>query len=239
MKLPETIPAERYTKSYCLDELVRIKEELFELQNVFYAAKKYGLLVVLQGMDTAGKDGVVRHACSSMDPFGVNVKSFKKPTEQELLHDFLWRIYPHFPERGKIKIFNRSYYEDVLVPVVHGTINKQEVRRRYALINTLEEHLLASNTLIVKLFLHISQEEQERRIIERREIARKRWKYDKADEQTALQWDAYQDAYKSVLSQCTTVPWQIVPADKRWYRNYRVAQIIHETLAGLKLAYPA
>lgn len=225
-------------KSRCKEELQRLRAELFDLQNVFYANGSHALLIILQGMDTSGKDGVVRHTLSSMDPLGVNVRSFKKPTEQELMHDFMWRIYPHFPERGKIKVFNRSHYEDVLVPRVTGAIGEEECRRRYGVINAIEQHLIASGTLILKCFLHISKEEQKKRIEERLSIPRKRWKYDPADREAASLWEPYAVANEAMLNACTVVPWEIIPADQRWYRNFRFAELVRDALKSLNLSYP-
>ncbi|MCB0777916.1 MAG: polyphosphate kinase, partial [Chitinophagaceae bacterium] len=154
-----SLPPGNADKEHCKKELKRLKKELFELQNKFYADGRFGLLIILQGMDTAGKDGTTRHAFSSMNPLGVSVTSFKKPNGNELEHDFLWRIYPHIPARRMIGIFNRSYYEDILVPQIQGTLDVEAIHHRCQLINELEDHLIRNNIHVLKFFLHISKEE--------------------------------------------------------------------------------
>lgn len=196
------------------------------------------MLIVLQGLDTSGKDGVIRHAFSGMNPQGVQVTSFKKPSADELKHDFLWRIYPHFPEKGKIRVFNRSYYEDVLVPNVNKSLSGDVLDHRINLINELEHHLLANNTLILKYYLHISADEQIERIEEPKTKPHKRWKYTKEDELVPNQWDDFREAYNTLLNACDHLPWHIIPADKRWFRNYTAAKILAEQLEKLNLDYP-
>ncbi len=233
-----TTPPAHFDKKTAKQKLSAFHERLYALQNLFYAGGRYGLLVILQGMDTSGKDGTIRHVMSCMNPMGVQVQSFKKPTEEERKHDFLWRIYPHFPAKGMIKVFNRSYYEDLIMPMVYSSLPDERVEHRFNLINDLEEHLLQNDLHILKFFLHISQEEQAIRIEERLTIARKRWKYDKADEQAAKKWESYQRAYEKVINQCKALPWHVIPADKRWYRNYAVAKTLTEYLEKLDLGYP-
>lgn len=233
-----TLPPVETEKSECKKLLDGLQKHLFQLQNKFYADGRYSMLIVLQGLDTSGKDGTIRHAFNRMNPQGVQVKSFKKPTDDERMHDFLWRIYPHFPEKGMIKIFNRSYYEDVLVPSVESTLSKDVLQHRLNLINELEHHLLANNTIILKYYLHISADEQIKRIENRKAKPHKRWKYSSEDELVPKKWDDYRKAYHSVLNSCNHLPWHIIPADKRWYRNYSVAKILAEQLEKLKLDYP-
>ena len=233
-----TLPPAETEKSECKKLLDGLHKSLFQLQNKFYADGRYSMLIVLQGLDTSGKDGTIRHAFNRMNPQGVQVKSFKKPTDDERMHDFLWRIYPHFPEKGMIKIFNRSYYEDVLVPSVESALSKDVLQHRLNLINELEHHLLANNTIILKYYLHISADEQIKRIENRKTKPHKRWKYSSEDELVPKKWDAYREAYHSVLNSCNYLPWHIVPADKRWYRNYSAANILAEKLEKLKLDYP-
>lgn len=233
-----TLPPGGADKSDFKDKLQEVRKSLFKLQNKFYADGRYSMLIVLQGMDTSGKDGTIRHAFSSMNPQGVQVKSFKKPTEDERRHDFLWRVYPHFPEKAMIKIFNRSYYEDILVPFVEGNVAEETIHHRINLINELEHHLTANNTLILKFFLHISADEQGKRLEDRKTKPHKRWKYAREDERVREKWPQYQQAYKEVLNHCGHLPWHIVPADKRWYRNWFVADKLLESLEQLELRYP-
>jgi len=238
LNLISTLPLTQSDKAEAKKELKKIRKELFLLQNKFYAHGNYSMLIILQGLDTSGKDGTIRHAFSGMNPQGVQVKSFKKPITDELKHDFLWRVYPHFPEKGMIKIFNRSYYEDILVPTVNGALSNEVLQHRLNLINELEHHLLANNTLILKFYLHISADEQIVRIDERKTKPHKRWKYAKEDELIPNQWDDYQRAYHTILNSCDHLPWHVIPADKRWYRNYSAAKILNEQLEKLKLEYP-
>lgn len=233
-----TLPPERAYKAETKKALKKLRKELFELQNKFYADARYSVLIVLQGLDTSGKDGTIRHAFSGMNPQGVKVTSFKKPTADELKHDFLWRIYPHFPEKGMIKVFNRSYYEDILVPTVSENLTGNVLEHRINLINELEHHLQANNTLILKFYLHLSADEQIERIEERKTKLHKRWKYTKEDELIPEQWDEYMKAYHTVLNACDRIPWHIIPADKRWYRNYTAAKVLVEQLGKLNLEYP-
>lgn len=233
-----TLPPQEAEKAAYKASLKELRDALFKLQNVFYADNRYSLLIVLQGLDTSGKDGVIRHALSSMNPQGVQVKAFKKPTEEELRHDFLWRIYPQLPAKGMIKVFNRSYYEDVLVPAAHKSLPEEVLQHRYRLISQLEEHLILNHTHILKFFLNISPEEQLKRIDERKHQAHKRWKYTKEDELIPGMWQDYARAYEKVFEWCNEVPWHIIPADKRWYRNFRVAEVVHEKLQQLDLQYP-
>lgn len=233
-----TMPPKEADKAETKKALKKLRKELFQLQNKFYADGRYSMLIVLQGLDTSGKDGTIRHAFSGMNPQGVQVTSFKKPTADELKHDFLWRIYPHFPEKGMIRVFNRSYYEDILVPAVNKSQSEDVLQHRIHLINELEHHLLANDTLILKFYLHISADEQIKRIEERKMKPHKRWKYAKENELIPKQWDDYRKAYHSVLNACDHDPWHIIPSDKRWYRNYTAAQILTEHLEKLNLKYP-
>lgn len=222
------------------NELRTLHRRLFLLQNVLYAENKHPILIILQGMDTAGKDGVIRHVFSCVNPMGCNVKPFKTPTEEELKHDFLWRIYKHLPEKGMIQIFNRSHYEDILMPTIHGTLPKETIEKRYGFINCFESQLKASGTIILKFFLHISSKEQAKRIRERKIDPHKKWKYDKTDDVAAKNWNAYQIAYEKIINNCSTeIPWNIIPSDKRWYRNYCVAKCLVNQLEALNLEYPS
>lgn len=233
-----SLPPDNADKEYCKKELKRLKEELFELQNKFYADGRFGLLIILQGVDTAGKDGTTRHAFSSMNPLGVQVTSFKKPIGNELEHDFLWRVYPHIPAKRMIGVFNRSYYEDILVPHIQGSLDAAAIHHRCQLINELEDHLTRNNIHVLKFFLHISKEEQKKRIEERKTKPYKKWKYDIADDKAPKEWDAYMKAYSMLIEHCSTQPWHIIPADKRWYRNFKAAETVFNHLKALNLKYP-
>lgn len=220
-------------------ETDKLKDEMASLQNVLFAEKKHSLLIILQGMDAAGKDGTVKHVFSSTNPMGINVKAFKAPTPEESEHDFLWRIYPHVPATGMIEIFNRSQYEDILVPTVHKTVEKQLVERRYSIINSFEQNLADSGTVILKFFLNISKDEQKKRIEERLKVPEKKWKYDPADKREEGYWDAYMEVYQKIFERCSPeFPWIIVPSDHKWYRNYIIANEIVKRLKSLKMKYP-
>jgi len=232
-----TSPPETFLKKGCNEELAKYKKKLFELQNIFYADNRFALLLIFQGVDTSGKDGTIRHVLTSMNPMGVQVKSFKQPTEEELEHDFLWRVYPHFPAKGMIEVFNRSYYEDILVPSIEKTLPKENIEHRCQLINEVEQHLGMSNIHVLKFFLHISKEVQQKRIKERMTKLSKRWKYSKEDKTAASKWGAYNDVYDTIINKCSKQAWHIIEADKRWYRNYKVAKIITTHLQSLQLKY--
>lgn len=233
-----TAPPIGTDKNISEHNLEQLRKELFELQNVFYADGRFGLLIILQGMDASGKDGICRHVMSAMNPMGVQVTSFKRPTETELSHDFLWRIYPHFPARGMIRVFNRSYYEDVLVPTVEGYVAPEKIENRFKLINAIEEHLQLNNIHVLKFFLHISREEQAERIAERKTEPHKKWKYDHADEISHEKWNRYQQTYNRLVNDCSNSPWHVIPADKRWYRNEMAATVLRDHLQSLSLEYP-
>ncbi len=226
-------------KSAANKQLLKLHKQLFALQNLFYADGKHALLIILQGMDTSGKDGTIRHVFSCINPQGCIVKSFKTPTEEEKLHDFLWRIYANLPEKRMIQIFNRSHYEDILFPVVHGLIDKKDIGERHKMINQFEEHLQKNGTIVLKLFLHISKDEQDGRLEKRLTNPEKKWKYNIGDKKEAKKWDDYIAAYQQVLDGCEKHnPWIVVAADKKWYRNYLVANTIVETLENLKMKFP-
>jgi PPK2 family polyphosphate:nucleotide phosphotransferase len=233
-----TSPNDNFTKKECNKEMKVFRNKLFELQNVFYADGRFALLVVFQALDTAGKDGSIRHVMSCMNPMGVHVDSFKQPSAEELKHDFLWRIYGHFPAKGMIEVFNRSYYEDILVPSIEKTLSKKHIEHRCELINVVEKHLELSNIHVLKFFLHVSGEEQEKRIKERLTQPHKRWKYSKNDKRVASKWADYMDVYEMAINTCASPKWNIIPADKRWYRNYAVAKILMNYLESLHLKFP-
>ena len=215
-------------------------EELSELQQRFYASQTKALLIVLQGMDTAGKDGVIRHIFSGINPQGCNVSSFKVPTPEEARHDFLWRIQAQTPARGMIGIFNRSHYEDVLAPYVHGTIDKKTVKKRLHDINKWEQTLVDNNVVLLKFYLHVSRAEQTARLQARIDDPNKHWKLSAADLVERQYWDKYTKAYEHLLSNssCEDTPWFVIPADHKWYRNAAVSTLVIEAMRSLKLTYP-
>lgn len=209
-----------------------IIKELIDLQELLYAARRQSLLIILQGRDTSGKDGVIRHVAGPLNSQSCSVSSFKIPTEEELAHDFLWRIHTHTPRLGDIKIFNRSHYEDVLVVRVHKLVPENVWRSRYSHINEFERSLTDSSTIILKFYLHISKGEQEERLLEREKDATKSWKLSVGDWKEREYWDDYTEAYEDVLNECASErrPWFIVPADKKWFRNLAVAEAMRDAL---------
>jgi PPK2 family polyphosphate:nucleotide phosphotransferase len=217
-------------------ELEILTRELGELQELLAAAQHHSLLMALQGMDTSGKDGTIRRVLSQVNPQGCEVRSFKGPTGRELGHDFLWRIHRGTPGRGIITIFNRSHYEDVLVVRVHNLVPVEVWNRRYTAINNFERLLAQNGMIILKFYLHISNEEQERRLLARQKDKTKAWKLSAADWAERKYWDAYQEAYEDALSKCSTneAPWYIVPANKKWSRDLLVARTLVHTLRPYK-----
>jgi PPK2 family polyphosphate:nucleotide phosphotransferase len=213
---------------------------LGELQSVLYAENKRSVLIVLQGMDASGKDGTIKHVMGPLNPQGCKVFSFKGPTDEELGHDFLWRIHKYTPRNGEIVIFNRSHYEDVLIARVHDLVDKKVWSKRYGQINDFEKLLTENNTHILKFFLHISRDEQLKRLRERIDEPAKNWKINPKDFEERKYWADYAGAYEDVLSRCSTphAPWFIIPANKKWFRNYAVSQIVADILGALKMEYP-
>jgi PPK2 family polyphosphate:nucleotide phosphotransferase len=220
-------------------EMKKILEDLDELQNLLYAQSKFSILIVLQGMDASGKDGLIRDVFGQMNPQGVTVRSFKAPTEEELSHDFLWRIHKAAPAKGMIQVFNRSHYEDVLVTRVHRWINDDEAKKRMKAINDFEmllhEH---NNTYILKFYLHVSEEEQQERLNERIHDPRKQWKYNEKDFTEAALRPQYFEMYEDCFEYCNYFPWMIIPADQNWYKEYLVAKELHRLLKSLDMHYP-
>lgn len=215
-------------------------ERLEELQKVFYADGRHALLIVLQGRDAAGKDGVVRTVFGACNPGGVRVNSFKVPTPVELAHDFLWRIHKVVPRKGIIGIFNRSHYEDVLAVRVHSIVPESVWAKRYEQINDFERMLAANGTVILKFFLHVSRDEQAKRLRERVEDETKNWKFNAGDLDDRSKWDDYTDAFRDALAKCSTewAPWYVVPSDSNKARNYLIAERIVKSLESLDLKYP-
>lgn len=215
-------------------------ERLSGLQELLYASQKKAVLVVLQGMDTAGKDGAISHIFSGINPEGCNVSSFKVPTSLEARHDFLWRCHQQVPPLGMIGIFNRSHYEECLAPRVHGSIDHKTARRYMEEINQWESMLAANGTVILKFFLHVSREEQKARLQARLDDPEKHWKFSEADLKERGFWDDYQKAYEDIFSHTSRkeAPWYVIPADHKWARNLAISDVLVETLAALKLKYP-
>jgi PPK2 family polyphosphate:nucleotide phosphotransferase len=227
-------------KGAAKEELEACNQRLAELQQLLYADGRHKLLVVLQGMDTAGKDGTIKHVFRHVNPLGVHVANFKKPTEVELAHDYLWRVHAHTPASGHITIFNRSHYEDVLIVRVRGLVPTERIEPRYGHIVDFERLLVDEGTVVVKFFLHISHDEQRERLQERVDNPAKRWKFEHGDVDERELWDDYQRAYELAIGRTSTegAPWYVVPADKKWFRNLVVSKVLIETLEAMDLAYP-
>ncbi|GJQ30791.1 MAG: PPK2 family polyphosphate--nucleotide phosphotransferase [Phycisphaerae bacterium] len=211
-----------------------------ELAQVLWADNRFSLLVVLQGMDTAGKDGVIRHVFAGIDPQGCRVTSFKRPSVEELSHDYLWRVHAACPPRGSVGVFNRSHYEDVGVVRVHKRISREICEARYRQINEFERHLVENGTRVVKFFLHISKAEQKERLLTRIRDPLKGWKMEEADLAERRRWRAYMKVYSEAIEHCSTnaAPWYVIPADKKWYRDFAVSAIVRGVLEGMKLRVP-
>jgi PPK2 family polyphosphate:nucleotide phosphotransferase len=221
-------------------QLEKDLERLRELQHLLYADGRHAVLIVLQAMDTGGKDGTIRHVMSGFNPAGCVVTSFKVPSEEERKHDFLWRIHHAVPPKGVIGVFNRSHYEDVLVVRVHKMVPKEVWKARYRQINEFERSLTETGTTILKFFLHISKKEQAKRLKSRIEDKKKNWKFSKADLVERKLWSQYQEAYEDALEECSThhAPWTVIPADIKWARDAMVARVMVEKLETLDLRYP-
>ena len=235
----DTKAPKKFNKSKCKQELKSLRSELFSLQNLFFASHSYSILIIFQGIDTSGKDGTIRHVFSCVNPLGVNAISFKAPCDMEREHDYMWRIYQRLPETGMIQIFNRSHYEDILGPSIQKTLDRKTIEKRYDFINAFEKHLLHNKIIILKFFLHISADEQKEGIQERLKNSLKKWKYSDDDIKASKQWGNYMKAYEKILNHCSPeIPWIVVPADNKWYRNYIVADTMVRQLKQLKLKYP-
>ena len=218
-----------------------LRNRLRDLQELLYAQGKHKILIVLQGLDTAGKDGTIKGVLGGVNPQGIAVKGFKAPTPEELSHDYLWRIHKHTPEKGKIAIFNRSHYEDVLVVRVHKLVSPETCKKRYSQINNFEKMLTEEGTTVLKFFLNISREEQKRRLQKRLDNPEKHWKFNPGDLKERKLWQEYINAYQDAISATSTpwAPWHIIPADKKWYRNLVVGSIIINKLESLNMKFPA
>ena len=233
-------------KADAAKQLAAMGEELSDLQEKLFAAGRAGVsptrvLVVLQGMDTSGKGGIIRHVAGLVDPQGLSITSFKKPTPEELEHDFLWRVEGRLPEPGMIGVFDRSHYEDVLIGKVRQLAEPKEIERRYGAINDFEQAFTESGGLLIKCFLHITTDDQKERLAARLDDPTKHWKYNPGDLDERMLWDDYQRAYALALERCSTThaPWHLVPSGRKWYRNWAVATLLLEQLRALDLKWPA
>ena len=233
-----TTPPKGLDKEKTKKQTEKYIEIIRERQHILYAQSKYSLLILFQGMDASGKDGATKAIFSSVNPQGVSVTSFKKPSELELSYNFMWRIQREVPQKGMIKIFNRSQYEDVLVPMANKLLDVKQIKKRFDHINDFERLLEESGTKVLKFYLHISEDEQQNRFKERLSNPMKNWKYNPSDSETARKWPEYRAAYQKVFDYCSETPWTVVPSDKNWYKEYVIAKKVAETLLGLKLNFP-
>ncbi len=224
------------------DKIKKENKELIkriaELQRILFAEEKHSILLILQGVDASGKDGTVRSIFAGINPLGCNVYSFKKPTEEEFSHDFLWRVHKITPQKGMIHIFNRSHYEDILVPTVEGYYTKEKIKARYDHINNFERLLTDGGTKILKFYLHISKEEQLERLTERIENPIKHWKHNDGDWDSRKKWDKYMKVYEDIFAKCNEVPWHIVPSNRNWLKVNTIAKVLLKTLEDLNLEWP-
>jgi PPK2 family polyphosphate:nucleotide phosphotransferase len=239
LKDEATKPPENVEKEAVLARIDELAPELTRLLDLFAFSALHPLLLVFQGMDTAGKDGAARHLFGMSSILSARVAGFKRPTEEELAHDYLWRVHQQTPGKGELVLFNRSHYEDVLVVKVHGLAPAEAIEKRYSQINYFENHLVENGTLILKFFLHISKKEQEKRLLEREADPSAAWKLAAGDWKEREKWDDYQQAYGLALSRCSTeaAPWQIIPADKKWYRNLLVTEALITALLAREKDY--
>jgi PPK2 family polyphosphate:nucleotide phosphotransferase len=238
---PAAKPFGSGSKTRDKEAAIALALELDALQNLFYADRRFKLLVVLQGTDTAGKDGTIRGVFGQMSALGVHTVGWKAPTEPERAHDYLWRIHQQVPASGEVTIFNRSHYEDVLVPAVNGWITPDQTKQRYAQINDFERLLTETGTVICKFLLHISKDEQRLRLQERLDDPTKNWKFAPGDIDVRKQWDAYQSAYSAAIAATGTpwAPWTIVPSDSKTHRNLMIATVMKQVMKAMKLRFPA
>jgi PPK2 family polyphosphate:nucleotide phosphotransferase len=227
-------------KAEDLAELAKLTEAINARQDILHAEGKHKVILLLQGMDTSGKDGTVKQVFSACDPLGIRLASFKAPSADELAHDYLWRVHAQVPAKGELVIFNRSHYEDVLIVKVHGWIDEAECKRRYQQINDFERMLTETGTTLIKCFLHISKEEQKERLQERLDEPTKHWKFNPKDLEERALWDDYMQAYESAMQATSTeyAPWYLIPANSKTNRNLLISRLLLETLNALPLAYP-
>jgi PPK2 family polyphosphate:nucleotide phosphotransferase len=233
-----TIPPEDWKEKEGKKQTLKYLKKIESLQNILMASKNKSLLIILQGMDAAGKDSTIRKVLAVMNPIGMDVYAFKKPTELEMSHDFLWRVHQVVPSRGMVQIFNRSQYEDVLIQRVHQWIDEETVEKRFKHINDFEQLLTDSDTTIIKLFLNISPEAQLIKLEERTSNPEKYWKHNQNDFEERKHWDSYMKCYEDVLNQCNQIPWHVIPCDNKKYKEYLVAKTVCEVLEKMELRFP-
>lgn len=234
-----TLPPQGASKEEFLPKIEALQQKLADIHDRLIAQRKYSVLIILQGMDASGKDGTVKHALGSLQLAGVRVKAFKVPTAEESAHHFLWRISKECPEKGMVQIFNRSQYEEILVPKVNGTLPDKLLKQRCEEINSFEAGLMRDNTLVFKFYLHVSEAEQRERLAERMQDPAKRWKYQPEDIAAIDQHKAFAKVYDFIFEQGSKgAPWYIIPADKKWYRNHEVLRLLVQELEKLPIAYP-
>jgi len=238
LKNISTRAPEKLNKEQIKKETQKLKFRLEELQNLMFAESKHAMLIILQGMDAAGKDGAIKNVFEVVDPMGCRVYSFKEPSELEKKHDFLWRVHKQTPEKGVIQIFNRSHYEDVLIQRVHQWVTEATVKQRFDHINNFEKLLTESGVVVLKFYLHISKEEQLIRLKERMSDKAKMWKYNEDDLKEREFWNDYMKAYEDAFAQCSAIPWEVIPSDQNWYKEYLIAKKVVELLEGLNMKFP-
>lgn len=236
----DTKPPLEFNKEIAKKEIKALQREFAELQETMYAQGKYSLLIVLQGMDASGKDGLVRNAFKKIPAYGISVKSFKVPSKEELAHDFLWRVHKATPKKGMIKVFNRSHYEEVLVVRMLGYVNNEKAKERFETLNNFEKIVAENNTIILKFCLHTSYEEQEKRLIERMTNPKKYWKHSDGDWEMRKHWNEFRIYYQEMIDNCSSpFPWHVIPSDNNRYKEYLVLKQIVKTLKTLNLKYPS
>ncbi len=237
-EIPTKAPKE-LEKDFIKAKTAEILNDIKKLQDILIASKKNALLVILQGMDASGKDGVTKNVFGALNPLGINVAAFKKPTEEEMAHDFLWRVHKVVPSKGNITIFNRSHYEDVLIQRVHHWVDEKTIKNRFEAINDFETLLEQTGTKIIKCFLHISEDEQLERLQERKTNPEKMWKHNDGDWEERKLWKQYQNAYEDVFENCSkAAKWHIIQTDQNWYKEYLIADLVKNTLEDMHLEYP-
>jgi PPK2 family polyphosphate:nucleotide phosphotransferase len=239
LKTLSTRAPKNLNKEHVKKETQKLKFKLEELQNLLYAESKHAILLVLQGMDASGKDGVAKNVFDAVNPMGCRVIPFKKPTELEMKHDFLWRVHQQVPEKGMLHIFNRSHYEDVVIQRVHAWVDEKTIKQRFTAINNFEKLLQENGTIVLKFYLHVSKEEQLVRLQERLSDPTKMWKHNDQDLKERELWDDYMKAYEAAFDNCSeNAAWNIIPADQNWYKEYLIAKKVVAALEDLKMKFP-
>lgn len=237
-KIPNRPDKDMVKKDDIKEKTQKMLEKIAEYQRIMYAQEKYSMLIILQWMDAAGKDWTIRDIFTGVNPLGCKVFGFKKPTDEEASHDFLRRIHEHTPANGMIHIFNRSHYEDVLVPAVEKYASKKEIETRYEHINAFERLLEDNDTKVLKFYLHISREEQKKKLEKRIELPQKHWKHNDGDRDSRAKWDCYMDEYHKIFKKCDAIPWHVIPADKKWWKIYNVCKVIIDAFEEMDLKWP-